>query len=226
MSDILIRNNDTRQGRKYMFIDLHIHEKTFSLDSKISLQDIVNAAKERGLDAVCITDHDHLGIREEAHRFSKEIGYPIFVGVEYYSLDGDLVTFGVNSIPDTRIPAQEYINYVTSQGGVCYSAHPYRNNKRGLENKLATITGLVGAEVLNANTCREENNQAIEMAQKLGMQQIGASDAHFYDRVGFYATYFPQQIKSEEDLINALKEGKCKAAYWTPNGYQILHGNL
>lgn len=207
-----------------MFIDLHIHEKTYSLDSKLSLADIVSAARARGLDAVCITDHDDLRIRDMAHQYSKDIGFPIFVGVEYYSLDGDLVTFGVDRIPDQRIPAQDYIDYVQQQGGVCYSAHPFRCNRRGLEEKLAVVRGLAGAEVLNANTCLEENTKALRWAEKLHLPQIGASDAHFAQRVGQYATYFPQNITNEAQLIAALKEGNCRAAYWTPQGYRLWDG--
>lgn len=209
-----------------MFIDLHIHEKTFSLDSILSLEKIVQCAKERGLDAVCITDHDNLAITEKAHIYSKKINYPIFVGVEYYSLDGDLVTFGVKKIPNKKISAYEYIEYIEEQGGICYSAHPFRNNKRGLEDKLFTTKGLIGAEILNGNSTFEENIKAFNAAKKIGLQELGASDAHFPDRVGIYATYFPQTIKSEEDLISALKENKCKAAYWTKSGYKIFEGEL
>lgn len=203
-----------------MIIDLHVHESTFSKDSHISLADIVKAARQRGLDAICITDHDSLEIREKAKQYALEIGFPIFVGVEYYSLDGDLVTFGIDTIPNKRIPAQQYIDYVNSRDGVCYSAHPFRSNNRGLAEKLTIVTGLVGVEVLNANTCDEENNRAIESARLLGMQQLGASDAHKFERVGHYATYFPDVITSEAELVAALKKGLCKAVRWTNEGYR------
>lgn len=205
-----------------MWIDLHIHEKTYSLDSKLSLEDIVTAAKVRGLDAVCITDHDDLGIRETAYAYSKQVGYPIFVGVEYYSLDGDLVTFGVDEIPNTRIPAQEYIDWVNARGGICYSAHPYRDNNRGLRDLLYDVTGLGGIEVLNANTVDEENAQAQEACKQLNQQSIGASDAHKIERVGLYATWFPQTITTTDELVAALKQGLGKAGYHTETGYRIL----
>ena len=40
-----------------MLVDMHLHEKIFSLDSFITVEQIVEVAKLRGLDAVCITDH-------------------------------------------------------------------------------------------------------------------------------------------------------------------------
>ena len=43
-----------------MFIDLHMHECTYSKDSHLKLEEIVELAKKRGLGAVCITDHDDI----------------------------------------------------------------------------------------------------------------------------------------------------------------------
>ena len=54
-----------------MLIDLHIHEKQFSKDSFLALEEIVKIAKEKGLDAICITDHDSMGLREYAAEYTK-----------------------------------------------------------------------------------------------------------------------------------------------------------
>ena len=45
-----------------MFIDMHMHESTFSKDSFLKLDEMVELAKERGLGAICITDHDDMGL--------------------------------------------------------------------------------------------------------------------------------------------------------------------
>ena len=83
-----------------MLVDMHLHECTYSSDSKISLEEIVTTARGRGLDAVCITDHDSMGLKETAERYSRETGFPIFVGVEYFSLWGDITAFGIDRFPD------------------------------------------------------------------------------------------------------------------------------
>ena len=104
-----------------MLVDMHIHEKTFSLDSFLSLEEIVSIAKRRGLDAICITDHDSMGLRDFCAEYSKKIDFPIFVGVEFLSLWGDITAFGVDSFPDHRVSAQEFIDHVNKQGGFCTS---------------------------------------------------------------------------------------------------------
>ena len=116
-----------------MRIDLHMHESTFSSDSFLRLEDMVRIAKEQGLDGICITDHDSMGLREQAETYSRRIGFPIFVGVELHSLQGDIVAFGIDRIPEQRIPAQACVAYVHAAGGVCFRAHHFRSKKRGLD---------------------------------------------------------------------------------------------
>lgn len=42
-----------------MLIDMHMHEMRYSGDSFLKLEIMVELAKARGLDAICITDHDN-----------------------------------------------------------------------------------------------------------------------------------------------------------------------
>ena len=46
-----------------MFIDTHMHEMTYSPDSFLKLEEMVRIGKEKGLGALCITDHDSMGLR-------------------------------------------------------------------------------------------------------------------------------------------------------------------
>ena len=58
----------SRQGTEY--IDLHVHS-TFS-DSTLSPLDIVKTAKERGLCAVAVTDHDS-GLKFHRNKRIREV---------------------------------------------------------------------------------------------------------------------------------------------------------
>ena len=106
-----------------MLMDLHMHEKRNSADSFISLEEIVFRAREMGLDGICITDHDSMGLVDFAAEYAKKQNFPIIVGVEYLSLDGDITAFGIKDFPKVRIPAQDFIDLVHAQGGVCSAAH-------------------------------------------------------------------------------------------------------
>lgn len=101
-----------------MLVDMHLHECTYSSDSKINLEEIVAIARGRGLDAVCITDHDSMGLREYAAEYSDRIGFSIFVGIEFFSLQGDITAWGIEDYPGCRVDAQEFINHVNEARGV------------------------------------------------------------------------------------------------------------
>lgn len=202
---------------------MHIHESTCSNDSRMTLQEIVATAKERGLDAVCITDHDSMGLKETAEAYSKEIGFPIFVGVEYFSLWGDITAFGIESFPDTRIPAQEFVDQVNLAGGFCVACHPFRNNNRGFEEHLWEIKGLHGVEVLNGSTSMEANRRALEICRARKFQTVGASDAHWTSQLGKYATMVPGNPQNLEEFVAALHKGGLRPAiYAEGKGYQIV----
>ena len=204
-----------------MFIDLHMHEKRYSLDSTLALEEIVEIAKKRGLDAICITDHDSMGLREYAEEYSKKTGFPIFVGIEYFSLQGDILAFGIDHYPEDRISAQEFIDYVHEQGGVVVSAHPFRHNRRGLEGYLDILKGVDAIEILNGSTLPDAAMVAVQYARKYGFAITGGSDCHYPDKVGICATYFPNEIKTMDDLISAIRNRECQPAFHQDYSYYI-----
>lgn len=194
-----------------MLIDLHIHEKRNSPDSHQKLEDIVQIAKKVGLDAIAITDHDSMGIKEFADSYSKKVNFPIFTGIEYFSLQGDIIAFGIDDYPRERVSAQEFVNYVHECGGVTFACHPFRCNNRGLEKNLLTIENLTGVEVLNGNSTEKENFIANKYCNDLGFKPIGVSDSHSLDRVGVHATKLEDYAYTMKDLVELLKFSKTEA---------------
>ncbi|MBQ8238456.1 MAG: PHP domain-containing protein [Oscillospiraceae bacterium] len=205
-----------------MLVDMHLHEKRFSTDSFISLEEIVEIAKGKGLDAVCITDHDSMELRDFAAAYSKKVNFPIFVGVEYFSLQGDITAWGIDSFPDARIDAQDFIDQVNRAGGFCVSCHPFRNNKRGLEDNLRRVKGLHGVEVLNGSADMEANRTALRYCRELGMKAIGASDAHTTGQVGKYVTWLPEKVTTLPDFVDQLHACHTRPAIWNGSGYDVV----
>ena len=169
-----------------MFIDLHMHEKNFSKDSFLSLEEIVTLAKKRGLDAVCITDHDSMGLKDAAAEYSAKTGFPVFTGIEYYSLQGDILAFGIDSYPRDR---------------------------RGLEQNLDILRDVDAIEILNGSTLPDATMMAVQYAKKYGFAITGGSDCHYPDKVGIYATWFPDGIKTTKDLVRAVRNRECRPAF-------------
>ena len=205
-----------------MMVDMHLHECTYSSDSKINLEEIVTIARGRGLDAVCITDHDSMGLRGYATEYSHRTGFPIFVGIEFFSLQGDITAWGIEDYPGCRVDAQDFINHVNEAGGFCVSCHPFRNNNRGLEENLRAVKGLHGVEVLNGSTALEANRRAFSYCRELGLKTIGASDAHTMGQIGKYATWLPEKVDCLKDFVEQLKTRQVRPAVWNGSSYDVV----
>lgn len=87
-----------------MFVDTHMHEMTCSKDSFLKLEEMVEIAREKGLGAICITDHDDMGLKEYAAEYSKKTGFPIFVGIEFFSLQEILLHLELKNIRMREFP--------------------------------------------------------------------------------------------------------------------------
>lgn len=204
-----------------MFIDMHMHEMRYSKDSFLKLEEMVELARTRGLDAICITDHDSMGLKEFAAEYSRKVDFPIFTGIEFFSLQGDIVAFGIEDYPKERIPAQEFVSLVQAQGGMCFSAHPFRNNNRGLEENLRIVAGLDGVEVLNGSTSFEANCKAAAYAKELNLACVGSSDCHVPEKLGVFATWFPDNVLTVEDLIRCVKNRETRPAFYREGKYYL-----
>jgi len=187
-----------------MIIDTHLHESKYSLDSFISLEEIVEQARLIGLDGICITDHDSNEIKEEARLLSQKTGFLIITGAEVLTWQGDVIVFGLEHIPQERMHAPELIDLVVKEGGVAISAHPFRQNNRGMGHAIREMKLLGGVEAFNGSTEYRHNMEAYLLARELGLPCLGGSDAHIRDKVGCYATVFPDGIRDEQDLIQAI----------------------
>lgn len=206
-----------------MIIDTHMHESKYSLDSFISLKEIVFRAKSIGLNGICITDHESNEIKEESKILSKKEKFPIIVGAEFLTFEGDILVFGLDKLPDKKVSAQKLIEVVEEVGGVAIAAHPYRKNNRGLENKIRTVKGLHGVECFNGSTPMNLNLMAYNDAEFRGAAMLGGSDCHEIDKVGVYSTHFPDGIESVEDLIWAIRNRKTSPVVYENGCYTNIN---
>ena len=163
-----------------------------------------------------------MGLREYATEYSHRTGFPIFVGIEFFSLQGDITAWGIEDYPGCRVDAQDFINHVNEAGGFCVSCHPFRNNNRGLEENLRAVKGLHGVEVLNGSTALEANRRAFSYCRELGLKTIGASDAHTMGQIGKYATWLPEKVDCLKDFVEQLKTRQVRPAVWNGSSYDVV----
>jgi predicted metal-dependent phosphoesterase TrpH len=203
-----------------MIIDLHFHTKQHSPCSQIDFEAGIAHAKAIGLDGICITDHDTFADRRFAKAMQEKYGIFVCVATEILTLEGDILCFGLDQIPEGVIASQTLIDHVNAIGGACIAAHPYRENMRGLGDHLLSIHGLHAVETLNGNTKDVNNRKASETAERMHCPKCGGSDAHRINRIGIYATEFLDPVASEDDLIACIRSGHIKPVSLTSDGFR------
>ncbi|AKL94579.1 metal-dependent phosphoesterase PHP family [Clostridium aceticum] len=205
-----------------MFIDIHIHEKTYSNDSHIALDEIIDRAKEMGLDGICITDHDSNDLMDKAHNIAKKRDFLIIVGAEILTYEGDMLVFGLDHLPKEKLHADELLKLVEKSKGVAISAHPFRPSNRATGNYNRSLRGFRGIEAFNGTTKSQYNTLAYYLAQELNLPALGGSDAHHIHQIGQCATLFPDGIRDEKDLIQAIVSREVSPIIYRNNTFQSI----
>jgi len=199
-----------------MKIDLHTHSINGSGCSRQTIEQIVSDAREHGLDAVCLTDHNNMRGKAEAERISAETGFPIFVGMEANNTDGDFLIFGnVNPAGyPTEIAYREVRPLIDFDGCALIPAHCYRGGGPH-SNMPATILefkdDFAAIEAYSVNMNDSDSRNAVSLAGKTGLPIVGCSDSHHPGTAGLNYTEFEDDINSVEELVAALKSGRFRA---------------
>jgi len=205
-----------------MLIDLHTHTAPKSDDSYLKPDELITNAKRAGLDAICLTEHDWFWDDEDIKELSRRHNFLVLPGVEITTEEAHLLVFGLKRYVFGMHRASFVRRLVDEVGGAIIVAHPYRRHfpvgedpegkryypalTRACESPLFEIADAI--EVLNGRGSEKENAFSREIAERLAMRGIAASDAHEVKDIGCCATFFERRIGNLEELITELKAGR------------------
>ena len=168
---------------KRVRVDLHIHT-CHSVDCLMTLDEVVEAARARGLGALAITDHDEI---DGALALSRSAPFPVIVGEEVDVGDGEIIGLFLREWIPPGLGPVETIARIRAQGGLVYIPHPFDSHRYPLpERDLLSLLHEVDAiEVLNARvTVPAFNERAGRFAQEHGLPGGAGSDAHSPGEIG------------------------------------------
>ncbi len=196
-----------------MRFDLHVHT-TLSSCSILPLADILRHARSRGLDGVCITDHDTMDARHSVREGIQDDGLCVLFGMEYATLAGDFLLFGPFEGLPTGLPAPQLLGVVEQAGGVAIAAHPFRSARPA--EPYVVREGLCKAvEVINGRNSELENLRVSTWRRRHKLTECGGSDAHTLEELGRVTTCFNVPVRCRQELILALQNSQCRAE-WNP----------
>lgn len=190
-----------------MKIDMHVHLAMCSRCSTITQDEFFEYAKD-AVDGVCLTDHDTYKGYDTLKPIADKMGFPLFMGIEIWTNQGHMLVYTVEKMDLKKLgrrPTPEaVIEMAHDLGGVVTAAHPYRSYSPSLGDNMIGLD-LDFIEVLNGRTSVAENHMAEMFARNNGIREIHGSDAHVAIDIGSYPMGFTNDITTQEEFIDALK---------------------
>jgi predicted metal-dependent phosphoesterase TrpH len=212
-----------------VLIDLHTHTHPLSHDSLLSPDELIEAAKAASLDGACLTEHDFFWDHDEVAALSKRHSFLVIPGIEVNTEDGHILVFGLDRFVYGMHRLHELARMVEAAGAVMIAAHPYRRQlpfelrhegdwTHALERAVANpaCSHVTAIESQNGRGSDRENAFSTEVATRLNLPTVAASDAHERKDIGRCATEFERKVTGLEDLIAELKAGRFRAVVLRP----------
>src|SRR5467141_108274 len=197
-------------------IDLHTHS-FFSGDGISSPEDMIGAARAKGLNGIAITDHNTC----DAVNYLLQKGLMRLDGlpvVEVTTSDGHLLCIGAELPYLKGKPAREVCEIIHERGGLAIPPHPYDLFRAGIRFSVLETLPVDAIEVFNAaTTLRRYNRYAFKYAQIRGLPMVAASDAHHAAAVGTaYTILNTDDFSVRGILAQILKSNELNQRYLTP----------
>jgi predicted metal-dependent phosphoesterase TrpH len=166
-----------------MRVDMHVHTRG-SYDCRSDPEAVLERARARGVDVVCITDHNAVDVALELNARYPET---VIVGEEVRTDEGvDVIGLFLRDAIPRGTPAVETCRRIREQGGLVYVPHPFAAGKGGDGRILPLIEPWIDAfEGFNARIHDARRNaRALQWAAARGIPVGAGTDAHTLREVG------------------------------------------
>jgi len=189
-------------------IDMHVH--TNYSDSKATVEEVIETAKNKGLDGIAITDHNTLRGAKVAMNMQSDL--IIIPGEEIDTEKGEILAFGINEVVPANLPIEEAIRRVHLQKGLVFIPHPtipFFGKLKETDMRELPIDGLeVFSAISPFASYYASKNRAI--ARRLGLSMTAGSDSHFPETVGDAYTIIDAKDTTLSSILEALRLGKTE----------------
>ncbi len=170
-------------------VDLHTHTG-YSHDAHTRPADLVERAREVGLDRIAVTDHGTIEGALRARELAPDL---VIVGEEIRCrCHTELIGLFLRERIPMRLPLEEVVERIRTQGGIVYAPHPFAY-PRAARRRAHRALGVADAvEAINARAFVPYWNRAATRAgRRRGLPLAAGSDAHFASEIGRARTLMP-----------------------------------
>jgi predicted metal-dependent phosphoesterase TrpH len=167
--------------RELVSVDLHMHTD-HSPDCATPVQTLLEAARDAGLGAIAVTDHNEVSGAHEARERSEEYGVKVIVAEEVKTADqGEVIGLFIEEKIPRGLTLRETITAIRDQGGLVYVPHPFdrMHSVPDYEHLLEVVEEIDAIEVFNPRVAFTAfNEEAERFAAKYRIVAGAGSDSH------------------------------------------------
>ncbi len=199
-------------------VDMHCHSSDLSLDSGVRAERLVAQAAARGLDGVCLTEHNAIWDAAEARALGERHGVAVLPGMEIGSTAGHVLVFGLDRYRPELTNIERLREIVLAEGGAMVWAHPMREGDHQRPSWSSIPDLFEAVEVVNGDHTDHVDGYWATLAEELGVGRTAGSDVHSLPAVGRVGTGFPEPVPDIEALVRLLRAHRHAPLDFRPGG--------
>jgi PHP domain/Glycosyltransferase Family 4 len=176
-------------GRPLIDVDLHMHTD-HSHDCATPVEVLLATARERGLGAIAVTDHNEISGAIAAREHAREagVGVKVIVGEEVKTADqGEVIGLFIEELIPRGMSLVKTVAEIRRQGGLVYVPHPFDrlHSVPDYEHLLTIVEEVDAIEVFNPRVAIGAfNDEAARFAAKYRIVAAAGSDSHVAQGLG------------------------------------------
>jgi predicted metal-dependent phosphoesterase TrpH/glycosyltransferase involved in cell wall biosynthesis len=202
-----VRRRIARRG--LIEVDLHMHTD-HSPDCATPVDVLLRTAKDRGLDAIAITDHNEVSGAFEAKRLAEELDGPqVIVAEEVKTAEqGEVIGLFLEEKIPRGMTMADTIAEIRRQDGLVYVPHPFDrfHSVPDYENLLEIVEEIDILEVFNPRVAFSVfNEEAERFAAKYRIVPGAGSDSHVAQGLGSVRIRI-HEFEGPEEFLEAMRD--------------------
>jgi hypothetical protein len=196
--------------RPLIDVDLHMHTD-HSHDCATPVEVLLATAREQGLGAIAVTDHNVISGALEAREKAAEFGVKVIVAEEVKTADqGEVIGLFIEEQIPRGMTLAETIAEIKRQGGLVYVPHPFDRMHAvpDYEHLLGIVDDIDAIEIYNPRVAIGSfNEEADRFAAKYRILAGAGSDSHVAPGLGSVRVRMPD-FDGPEEFLEALREAE------------------
>ena len=197
------------KSRDFIHVDLHMHTD-HSHDCATPVDTLLAAAKEAGLGAIAVTDHNEVsGAHEAREQARADGGIEVIVAEEVKTADqGEVIGLFIEEKIPRGMTLRETIDAIRDQGGLVYVPHPFdrMHSVPDYEHLLDVVEDVDAIEVFNPRVAFSAfNEEAERFAAKYRIVAGAGSDSHVAAGLGSVKIRM-RAFDGPEEFLESLRD--------------------